>query len=185
VVSSRTVTFTLNNAADILDCTYTNKKQLGALKVTKASIKGNTALAGAVFTIGGGVGDKTTNPQGFVCVDHLSFGTYSVVEKSAPPGYSKDDSTSHNIVVDSSADCSNVTAADTLNFNDTPLTDIDVSANSQDDGAGGTLTTITCKDDKVPPVNLPGSPTSNVHDPSLSVDNLKPGTYTCVLLIDP
>jgi hypothetical protein len=164
-------------------CVYTNDQQLGAIKVSKTSIKGDTPLAGAVFTVEG-QSNLTTGVDGTACVAGLAFGDYDVAEITAPGGYAIDNPATTVVTISDNEDCSNVTAGDTVSRSDTPLTNIDVSADSQDDGAGGTLTTIACSNDDGD-VALAGSPTSNVHNPSLSVDDLEPGSYTCTLVIDP
>ena len=72
-----------------------------------------------------GVGVKTTDANGMICVDNLAFATYSVVEKSAPAGYKRDDTTSSNIVVDNNAKCSDSPfVGETKTYTDTPLTDV-------------------------------------------------------------
>jgi len=170
---------TINLAAnENVVCTYVNDQQLGAIKISKTSIKG-TALAGAVFTIGGGVGDKTTGPDGTVCVDHLTFGDYSVQEKSAPPGYAINDSTVHTVTVSHNTDCSG--APEALSFDDTPLTNIAASAHSQ--AAGGTQSTVTCLDENN--ANVGNSPQGLSESPSVTATGLAPGTYVCTIVVDP
>jgi uncharacterized surface anchored protein len=51
----------------------------------------------------------TTEADGTVCVGGLPFGTYSVTETEAPPGYSIDDTTAHDVVVNAAATCAAVT----------------------------------------------------------------------------
>ena len=79
----------------VVTCTYTNNQQLGAIKVSKTSTKGSTALSGATFSIK--VADEngaqvtgspaTTGSDGTACVGNLPFGVYSVKETAAPAGY--------------------------------------------------------------------------------------------------
>jgi len=184
--SGRVATVVLDAGENVV-CTYVNKQQLGAIKITKRSIKSATStLSGAVFTIGSGVGDKTTGADGTVCVDGLAFGTYTVVEKTAPAGYAIDDTTTHNVVVDNSAKCSDATfVGEALSFNDTPLTDILAKAQSQ--AAGGTASRVTCKDSANANVgNSPQPGASTFADPAqVSATGLRPGTYVCTIIIDP
>ena len=63
-------------------------------------------LAGAVFTIGGGVGDVTTGTDGPVCVDNLAFATVLGDGEDSPNGFVSDDTTTTNIAVDNNAKCS-------------------------------------------------------------------------------
>jgi hypothetical protein len=186
----RQVTFSLDAATDVLDCTYTNRKQLGSVKVVKRSIKQSggvgVPLANAQFSVTGPNSFSqtlTTGADGTACVDHLAFGTYVVTETVAPTGYTIDNPASSNVVVDSNSDCTTVGAGDTVSRTDTPLTNITATADSQDDGPGGTLTTITCLNSGN--ANVGNSPSGNVHNPSVAANNLAPGTYTCTLVIDP
>jgi len=176
-LATRTASVTLA-AGDDVTCTFVNNQQLGAIKVLKRSIKGNTALAGATFSIAGQ--SVTTGSDGTACVENLAFGNYDVSETAAPTGYQRDDTTTHSVAVNANRTCADITAANALAFNDTPLTDISVTVNSQDDGAGGTLSTISC----VKGANTEGSATS-AHDPSVSMTNKTPGTYVCTVVVDP
>src|SRR6185369_6636485 len=91
------------------DCTFTNTRQLGAIKITKTSSKSpNPGLPGAQFSITGPVNrTATSGADGTVCIDNLPFGTYSVTETAAPNGYQIDPpATQTGISVSSSADCS-------------------------------------------------------------------------------
>jgi hypothetical protein len=176
-LGARTASFTLK-ANDTIDCTYTNKLQQGAIKVKKFSIKGQ-ALAGAVFSIAGQ--NVTTGADGTACVDHLNFGSYDVKEVSAPAGYSIDDTSTHSVTVNTVNDCSSVGIPLSLQFNDTPLTDVLVKADSQ--AVGGTKSQITCVDSAN--ANIGDSPSGNVEHAQVSAPNLKPGTYTCTIVVDP
>jgi hypothetical protein len=175
-----TVSFTLK-ADDVIDCTYTNTRQLGAIKITKTSIKGPT-LAGATFTIKDPNGNEvpgspaTTGNDGTVCVDNLPFNTYSVQETAAPAGYEIDDSTAHDVSVTKTSTCGDGNEA-MFSAHDTPLTDVVVSATSE--AAGGTESTITC----TPAIgNSPQGPGESV---TVTASGLKPGTYDCTVVIDP
>lgn len=185
-VSGATVNIVLK-ADDVVDCTYTNTLQQGAIKITKTSSKG-TALAGATFSIkSGGVAITgspfTTGSDGTVCVDKLNFGTYSVQETAAPTGYAIDDSTAHNVSVSADSTCGDGNEA-TFSATDTPLTDLLVKASSE--ATGGTKSSITCVDSSN--ANIGNSPQGvpNPVDPAqVTANGLKPGTYTCTVVVDP
>ncbi len=173
-------------AADgVVTCTYTNKQQLGAIKITKTSIKG-TALAGAKFSItSGGTAISgspfTTNANGVICVDNLSFADYVVTEISAPDGYQINDATAHTVTVGSNATCPNASTGASLSFDDTPLTDIAASAHSE--AVGGTQSTVTCVDGDGH--NVGNSPQGLSESPAVAATGLPPGTYTCTIVVDP
>ncbi len=174
----------------VVTCVYVNKQQLGAIKITKTSSKGqHPGLDGAVFTISSGgapiAGSPfTTSGGGVICVDHLPFGTYSVQETAAPTGYSIDDSTAHNVVVNANATCGSGTEA-TFAATDTPLSQITVTFHSKA-GVGVTTATIQCTGTPALPGGndtttqpLPDNTTGRL------LDNLVPGTYSCTVVIDP
>ena len=166
-------------------CVYVNDQQLGAIKVSKSSIKGNTALAGGVFTVAGAGGPYTltTDSTGTACVGNLAFGNYTVTETAAPGGYIIDNPNAVNVTVSVNEGCAAASVGANLAFTDTPKTNITATADSQDDGPGGTLTTITCVNSAN--ANVGNSPSGNVHNPSVTANDLVPGTYTCTLVIDP
>jgi hypothetical protein len=177
---------TIAAGLDHVTCTYVNQQQLGAIKITKTSSKAAaTPLAGAKFSITSGgtpiTGSPfTTGSDGTVCVDHLAFGTYSVQETAAPSGYAIDDNTAHNVTVSQNSTCGDGHEA-TFSATDTPLTDISAHAKSQ--ATGGTKSTITCTDSAGHTVASSGA---NPSDPAdASATGLKPGTYTCTIVIDP
>jgi uncharacterized surface anchored protein len=132
-ISGATVNIVLK-PNDTIECTYTNTLQRGALKVTKTSSKAAaTALAGATFSVTGPNSfstSVTTGADGTVCIGDLPLGTYSVTETAAPPGYSIDDSTAHDVVVNTTATCGSGNEA-TFSATDTPLTNVTVHAESQ------------------------------------------------------
>src|SRR5215813_1974605 len=93
---------TLASGNDIVTCTYVNKQQLEAIKITKTSTKTNAPLAGATFSITGPnsfSSSVTTGSNGTVCVDSLPFGTYTVTETAAPNGYAIDTTAGQSIPV--------------------------------------------------------------------------------------
>ena len=66
-------------------------------------------------------------------------------------------------------------------FLDTPLTDITATATSQ--VSGGTLSHIKCVN--ASNVTVAESAAGNTDPASASTTGLKPGTYTCTIVIDP
>jgi Prealbumin-like fold domain len=178
-----TASFTLK-PLDTIDCTYTNTLQRGAIKITKVSSKtAATPLAGGVFSVTGPGGfstSVTTGSDGTVCVGNLPFGTYSVKETQAPGGYAIDDTTAHDVVVNTNATCGGGSEA-TFSATDTPLTDITVHAKSQ--ATGGTQSKITCVDSAN--ANIGNSPQGFSDPVDVAANGLKPGTYTCTIVIDP
>jgi hypothetical protein len=189
--SGRTATINLA-PNDVVVCTYLNTQQTGALKIIKKSIKAAaTPLSGATFSITdpNGVavpGTHTTDSNGVICLDGLTLlGNYKVKETGAPTGYAINDSTEYTVnVTASNAKCSDSTFnGQTLNFTDTPLTNIAASATSQ--VAGGTQSTVTCtgtSDDGVTVLNSSDGPKES---PSVSATGVHPGTYTCTIVVDP
>jgi hypothetical protein len=167
-----------------ITCTYVNKLQEGAIKITKVSSKpAATPLAGATFAISGPNGysnSVTTGSDGTVCVDHLSFGAYSVTETAAPAGYSIDDPSAHNVTISQNSTCGDGHEVSVL-AKDTPLTDITATATSE--APGGTQSTITCVDSLN--ANVGNSPQGPAGSPAVAANGLKPGTYTCTIVVDP
>src|SRR6266702_4959467 len=161
-------------------CVYVDKQQLGAIKITKTSTKGNAPLAGATFTItSGGTpisgSPFTTGSDGTVCVDHLPFGTYSVQETAAPTGYAINDTTAHDVNVTANSTCGDGNEA-TFTATDTPLSKITVSFQSLA-GPGVTTATVQCTGDPAVEPLPEGTPKV--------LNNLPPGTYGCTVVVDP
>ena len=188
--SGKTVTITLAPDDDVT-CTYVNKQQLGAIKITKTSIKAAaTPLAGATFSITSGgtpiAGSPfTTGNDGTVCVDHLLFGTYSVTETAPPAGYAIDDTTAHDVAVSANSTCGDGNEA-TFSATDTPLTDLTVHVASE--AAGGTQSSISCVGPAPATTDVGNSPEpdTGVGDPeTVTANGLVPGTYTCTVVVDP
>jgi uncharacterized surface anchored protein len=181
--SGRVATALIVGGSDIT-CTYVNNQQLGAIKVTKVSAKtGNPPLAGAQFSVSGPGGFSqtlTTGSDGTACVDGLVFGSYTVTETKAPGGYNLDDTSGHAVTVSVNTNCSGSPQGVGSSFKDTPLTDLSVEAKSQ--AVGGTKSTIACTDAAN---NTVGTGGSLAEDSKLSATSLKPGTYTCTVVIDP
>jgi Prealbumin-like fold domain len=160
-------------------CTYTNKQQLGAIKVTKTRKHavdgpGDHPHAGVSFTVNGVT--KQTDANGVACFDGLAFATYTVHE-TVPAGYHVV-ANDKSVTVDNNATCSaNPYVGETVSFHNTPLTDLRVAVNSQVDG--GTASTVTCT-----PAGPSGSTNTNGDFDGTTTD-LEPGTYTCVVVVDP
>jgi Prealbumin-like fold domain len=182
-ISGKTATINLA-PDDNVTCTYVNRQQLGAIKITKTNSKTNGPVSGAQFLISGPgsySNTVTSGSDGTVCVDGLAFGTYAVSETGAPTGYSIDDTTAHNVTVDNNAMCSDSPYdGESISFTDTPTSDLQV--NFRDGGSGTTSATISCD-------NATGtSDTSTVTgwDNSVTVTGVHaPTTVTCTITIDP
>jgi hypothetical protein len=170
----------------LVTCTYVNQQQLGAIKITKTSSKGlHPGLEGASFSITGPnsySSSQSTGSDGTVCVDNLPFGTYSVQETAAPTGYQIDDTTAHDVVVNANSTCGDGNEA-TFAATDTPLTDLVITATGEALPAGTTNSQITCTDSGSN--NIGDSPSANTDPASVTANGLVPGTYTCVVVIDP
>jgi len=163
-------------------CTYVNQGS-GAILVTKTAKNhslgaGQHPLAGATFTVNGV--SKQTDANGHACFDGLAIGTaYTVTETAAPAGYAID-TTSQSVTVTGSASCTSGTP-DGVSFTDSPLTDVAVSATSEVPGV--TTSSIQCVNSSNADVgNSPQGPADPV---SVTANGLKPGTYTCTIVVDP
>ena len=191
-VSGRVATITVS-AGSSVTCTYVNKQQVGALKITKTSSKSSAdPLAGAKFTVKDPDGNAlsgspyTTNADGVICIDGLTnLGSYKVKETVAPTGYAIDDSTEVTMsVTASNAKCSDTSfGGATHTWTDTPLTDISVNATSQ--ATGGTKSSINCVKDSDPTTSIANSGADPVDPADASAQGLLPGNYTCTIVIDP
>ena len=172
------VTVTASSTA--VDVTFIDPRQRGAIKLTKtakhaAATGGSMPQENVAFTIAGQ--SVTTDANGQACVGNLLFGNYDVVE-TVPAGYRAEGATTKSVTVDSAGTCA--AGAETVAFVNVPLTNLSVSVDSQ--VPGGTDSQITC--------TPPGAPTGALDTPStgdgtLPLTDLAPGTYTCVVVIDP
>ena len=155
----------------------------GAVAVKKVSDKGAAALAGAKFDLKDAassvVASVTTAADGTACVGNLVQGTYTWTETAAPAGFAID-TTSQTVVLNAGSTCPGTSFVTT--FTDAPLTDITATAKSEAT-TGGSQTTITCKDSLG--ANVGNSPQGPAGQDAVTANGLKPGTYTCVLVIDP
>jgi Prealbumin-like fold domain len=161
-------------------CTFTNTLQQGAITVTKMAkhaASGNSddhPLAGVSFTVEGVT--KQTDANGQACFDGLNIGSHDVTE-AQPAGYASDDaSLTKSVNVDNAATCAGG-GGESVSFHDTPLTNLSISVDSQVDG--GTASTITCDN------GGPNGSTGANGDGSASASNLRPGTYSCTIVVDP
>ncbi len=157
---------------------FVDPRQRGAIEVTKtrkhaAAGAGDHPHAGVDFTVNGVT--KTTGADGKVCFDNLLFDSYSVHE-TVPAGYAGE--ADKNVTVNNKANCAgDPYVGETVSFHNTPLTDLTVSVDSQI--PGGTASTVTCTP------NGPNGSTGAGGDGTFTDTNLPPGTYTCVIVIDP
>ena len=128
----------------------------------------------------------TTDSNGSACLDSLPKGAYTVTETKAPAHYKIDDATGHAVnVPGSAATCTDkVYAGALIGFTDSPLTDLDITVASQDTGAGGSNSTITCTDDG-DSSSIGNSPQGAANSVEVKATDLPPGDYTCKVNIDP
>lgn len=191
-INGATVTFAIDNDTDVLDCTYTNERQLGALKILKNSTKGGAVSnPGAVFSYDGtsvtdnGAGDEDPD-VGEVCVSGLSLGDYDVTETSPPPGYDDAPGGAQTVTVVTGTNCTDnqPTGAAVATFTNAPLADIQV--NFRDGGSGETsLTSMTCENTGT----TPDTGTASGWDDTVTHEGIaidpSPRTITCTIVIDP
>jgi prealbumin domain-containing protein len=172
---------------DLVECVFVNNA-LGALKVAKVSSKSaHTALEGAVFSIKDPNGNTVPSSSfkkegtGVICVDRLSvLGTYTVTEQKAPPGYALSTKEQKVEVKGNAAKCGDTSfKGASVTFEDEPLTEISATAKSE--AVGGSSSTIKCTKAGS---NVGNSPQSG-ESATVTAKELKPGTYTCELVIDP
>jgi hypothetical protein len=191
-VADGTVTFDIDADTDVLDCTYTNQLQLGALRILKNSTKGGAvSQPGAVFSYDSssvtdnGTGDEDAD-VGEVCVSGLAAGDYTVNETTPPPGYGDASQTDLTVTVVTGTNCTNnqPTGTGVVTFTNAPLADIQV--NFRDGGSGETsATSITCTntDTTADTTTADGWDSSVTHE-DISIDP-SPRTVVCTIVIDP
>lgn len=103
------------------------------------------------------------------------------MHETVPAGYHVDGN-DKQVTVDNSASCTDSPhVGETVNFRNTPLTNLTASVDSQIDG--GTSSTIVCTNSLGQTV-ASGSSGAN-GDGSATAPDLEPGTYTCTVVIDP
>jgi Prealbumin-like fold domain len=183
------VTFAIDADTDVLDCTYFNELQQGALSILKNSTKGGAVSnAGAVFSYDGssvtdnGTGDEDPD-VGQVCVSSLTPGDYDVTETSAPEGYGLPlDPGPETVTVVVGTDCGDnpPSGSAVVTFQDPPLSDIQV--NFRDGGSGETSAVITCDNTTGDSDTTPATD----WDTSETITDIEaPTTVTCEIVIDP
>lgn len=179
-------------ATPTVKLTFVDVRQLGAIQVTKtAKHKGtdtSTRNLAATFTVKQGsdtIGTITTNgTSGIGCMGNLPLGSYTVTETSGPSEYQKDPDTETASV--SKGTCAS--GAANVTFENVPLTDITVSAQSQVGSStaatsdDATASKISCTNQTATPPD--GTP-NDFDDTSETVVDLAPGTYTCTVVVDP
>jgi hypothetical protein len=196
-VNGAVVTFDIDNAADVLDCTYTNTLQEGALRILKQSTKADNPLvatAGAVFSYDSssvtdnGEGDEDPT-IGELCVSGLLPGDYTVNETTPPPGYGGATQTdvTATVVVGTNCTDNQPSDANSATFTNAPLADIQV--NFRDGGSGETsVESIDCADLGDSPDTLDSTPATgwdaSVTHEDLAIDP-SPRTVICTIVIDP
>jgi hypothetical protein len=183
VIAGQQVTFSLDASSDVLDCTFTNRLQQGAIVVTKtrkhaaSSTTTSVPHPGVNFTVGGVT--TATDANGQACFDGLSFGSHNVTE-TLPTGYQADGLLTKAVTVDHNATCA-AGNGNTVSFSNTPLTDLSITINSQVNG--GTASTVDCDN------GGPDGSTDANGDGTFAVTNLPPKegveTITCTIVIDP
>jgi hypothetical protein len=187
-VTDGTVTFAIDADSDVLDCTYFNELQVGALSILKNSTKGGPVkTAGAEFTYDGhtvvdnGAGDEDAD-IGELCVSGVVKGDYTVEETKAPPGYADAPEGGQLVTVVAGTNCTDnlPSATATATFTNAPLSDIQV--NFRDGGSGETSATITCDNESGTGDDTPAAE----WDSSRTVTGVEaPTTIHCTIEIDP
>ena len=106
---------------------FTDSAALGALRITKqTSGTPSEPLGGALFEVVGPSGPNSTTRTvnagaGMACVDPLPFGSYTVTETQAPPGYVIHHTPARPVTVDAPRACpSTATVVVVPVFTDTP-----------------------------------------------------------------
>lgn len=179
VIAGQQVTFSLDANADVLDCTFTNRKQLGAIQVTKtrkhAAGGGTVPHPGVTFTIAGQT--AVTNALGVACIDGLAFSAtgYAVTE-TVPANYVADGATTKTVVVDHNATCA-AGNGNAVAFSNTPLTDVSISIDSLE--PGGTASTVNCDNGASGATGAGGDGTVVV------ANDAQPATIVCTIVVDP
>ena len=197
-----TVTFDLDDADDVLECTYTNTLQTGSLLIVKerkhvadndadpTTIGETHPHVGVAFAVSGGDLtediDVMTGADGTICVGPLVIssiaGDYMVTEM-VPAGYVSDDA-SKDVTVTLGDGCEGEDDSVSVDFLNTPLTDLTVSVDSQIEG--GTFSSIECDaTTEDPDTDMDVDLSDLQEDPVVEIPDLEPGTYTCVVVIDP
>jgi hypothetical protein len=207
-INGATVTFDIDSDTDVLDCTYTNELQLGALRILKNSTKGGAVSnPGALFSVDGpdanttadftvkdnnipipaGSKNDESTTVGEVCVSGLALGVYTVNETSPPAGYGGASETNVAATVAVGTNCTNPkpTDANSATFTNPPLADIQV--NFRDGGSGETSAeSIVCTNTgtAADTTTVAAGWDDSVTHEDISIDP-SPRTIICTIVIDP
>ena len=184
---------------ETVTCTFTNVRKVGAIEITKLRKHAADGLGvdhpfeGVEFVITGGELPAegvtvTTDANGVACATGLivsallpNGGLYTITE-TVPAGYAPVGTQTANVT--EAADCDGANAGAVKEFVNIPLTNLTVSVDSQVDG--GTFSSIECDATTEDPDTLKDVDlTAEEDDPSVTINDLEPGTYTCVVVIDP
>ncbi len=176
---------------ETVTCTFHDARQTGAIKITKtrkhaAAVGGEGPHAGVTFTVTGGelpaAGvSATTDANGVACVDGLVLSSFFAagytVTETVPAGYVVTSDNPQTVSVTAESECGDGNEAP-VGFTNMPLTDVSISVDSQ--VAGGTSSTIECKEGS----DVVGSAGPG-DDITLPLDDLQPVTLVCAIVIDP
>lgn len=158
---------------------------LEILKTTKMAGQGEVPLEGVEFTItDDSSGDEyvvTTDEFGRACVDGLSALSSFTVEETVPTGYDDSDAVTEDVSVAEDGTCAGTPTL--LEIENVPLSDIVVSFNSQIPDA--TVARIQCFDEWGDPLPSPDLTPKAFDDEEEVYAGLLPGTYECIVVIDP
>jgi hypothetical protein len=178
------------SAGETVTCTFVNQRKRGAIQIVKtrkhaAAGAGAHPHAGVMFAVsGGGLAapiSVVTNANGIACVDGLLLsslaGSYTVTEV-VPAGYAVESGLASKLVaVTTDASCSSGIFADRISFSNVPLSTLTVAVDSI--VPGGTASKISC-------TGLAMVATDPVTgDGSATLSAVRPGTYTCTIVVDP
>jgi Prealbumin-like fold domain len=188
-----TVTFAIDSDTDVLDCTFYNELQVGALRILKNSTKGGAVSnAGAVFSYDGssvtdgGATDEDTD-TGEVCVSGLPAGDYTVNETSAPPGYGGASQEDLTVTVTTGTNCTDnqPTGSGEVTFTNAPLADVQVRF--RDGGSGET--SVAEADIYCDNTGVTVDDADTTWDETRTYEGIEidpsPRTIECTIIIDP
>jgi hypothetical protein len=190
---------------------FVDRPQVGAIVITKTGKYKGCTTAGAAITVGGNqigicgpTGSATsarlggavfqlktgttvnytsgsTDPTtGTVCISNVTPGSYTLHESTAPSGYAA--GADQTVTVSGNTTCAGTgtSAPATATVDNTPLTTITVSTTPQ--VGSSTSSTAYCV------ATTGGSSTGDTSGsttPYTTSNAVKPGTYTCTVVIDP
>jgi hypothetical protein len=170
---------------------------LTTAKLGGATLKISTDSAGNNVVSGAG-SLTTSNTTGTVCFDGLALGTFYVTETAAPTGYKLNSSAAKTVSVSAGGTCnaaktaiaSGVSGVDTATsaapvFSDTPLTNLSVSATSQQGNATNSLITCVITGTSTAIGNSPQGYSAAPTVTASGTGGLAPGNYTCTIDVDP